>query len=109
MSDFSAQDFTVGSEAGARPLQCIACKRTFRQMNAYNTHVGSCRREKKRGASALELAKESFRRKKLRLSTGNPPVAQEQLIPEPQHGTDLQLAVAAGPSQEVSSILSSLL
>lgn len=54
-------------------LQCAACGRTFVQVNAYSIHVGSCRPQKKRMASALEAAKEKYTNKKARL---NPAPAQ---------------------------------
>ncbi|KJA13829.1 hypothetical protein HYPSUDRAFT_99722, partial [Hypholoma sublateritium FD-334 SS-4] len=58
-------------------LQCLACGRNFTQSNAYSTHMRSCRPQRKRMASALELAKETYKRKKFRTAL-NPP-EQEQL------------------------------
>lgn len=46
----------------------MACGRTFVQVNAYTTHAGSCRPQKKRMASALEAAKERYATKKARLN-----------------------------------------
>lgn len=73
-------------------LQCLACGRTFLQSNAYSIHVGSCRPQKKRMASALELAKETFKKKKLRMAEN--PNTQQQQLSESQP--------VAGPSIEVS-------
>ncbi|KJA18101.1 hypothetical protein HYPSUDRAFT_122231, partial [Hypholoma sublateritium FD-334 SS-4] len=53
----------------AEVLLCEACGRNFAQMNAYSNHIGSCRRQKKRMASALGSAKEKYRNKKARLET----------------------------------------
>ncbi len=78
-------------------FRCAACGRIFGKSNAYHTHVGSCRKEKKRMASALESAHEAYRRKKLRLST--PLQAQPVLQPE------INLPQAAGPSQEVRDMV----
>lgn len=50
-------------------LQCTACGRNFRQSNAYSTHVLSCRPQKRRMASALESAKETYKRKKARINS----------------------------------------
>lgn len=61
-----------------RVLQCPACGRNFTQSNAYSTHVRSCRPQKKRVASALDLAKERYKRKKARLD--EPPVAQPPVL-----------------------------
>ncbi len=54
---------------GAQDLFCEACGRNFAQMNAYSIHIGRCRPQKKRMASALEEAKEKYRNKKARLNT----------------------------------------
>ena len=59
-------------------LNCPACGRTFLQSNAYSVHIRSCRPQKKRLASALDLAKEKYRRKKARLD--EPPAAQPPLL-----------------------------
>lgn len=58
-------------------LLCLACGRNFAQSNVYSTHIRSCRPQRKRMASALELAKEVYKRKKSRTAL-NPP-EQEQL------------------------------
>ncbi|KJA25469.1 hypothetical protein HYPSUDRAFT_94104, partial [Hypholoma sublateritium FD-334 SS-4] len=50
-------------------LICAACGRSFARLNAYSNHIGSCRAQKKRTASALEVAKEKYRNKKTRLNT----------------------------------------
>lgn len=50
-------------------LICEACGRSFEQVNAYSNHIGSCRLQKKRMASALGAAKEKYRNKKARLNT----------------------------------------
>ncbi len=52
-------------------LFCEACGRYFTQINAYSNHVGSCRPQKKRMASALETAKEKYRSKKSRLDVAS--------------------------------------
>ena len=84
----------------AQDLLCEACGRNFAQMNAYSIHIGRCRPQKKRMASALELAQETYRRKKLRL---NDPPIQPQLVLQPEYN----LILAEGPShEEVSSYLS---
>lgn len=62
-------------------LLCDACGRNFAQLNAYSNHIGSCRSQKKRMASALGAAKENYRNKKSRLgtiSTQLTPVASSQ-------------------------------
>ncbi|KJA15800.1 hypothetical protein HYPSUDRAFT_148660 [Hypholoma sublateritium FD-334 SS-4] len=66
-------------------LQCLACGRTFAQSNAYSIHVGSCRPQRKRMASALELAKETFKRKKARIASNMNPPEQLQLSPVSDH------------------------
>lgn len=86
MEDFYAVAFSDASQS----LQCLACHREFGQSNAYSTHVGSCRPQKKRMASALDLAKETYRRKKARF---NDNLVQAQAV-EP---VDLH-AAAAGPA-----------
>lgn len=73
-------------------LQCLACGRYFAQSNAYSTHVRSCRPQRKRMASALEAAKETYRRKKMRTAS-NPPDQQQEAQPSPQ---------AVMPTNEVS-------
>lgn len=55
----------------AQVFLCEACGRFFTQMNAYSIHIGSCRRQKKRMASALEEAKEKYKNKKSRLDTSS--------------------------------------
>ncbi len=86
------EDFYITTNFDAsHTLQCQACGRKFAQSNAYSTHVGSCRPQKKRVASALDIAQELYRRKKARL---NHDLVQTQ-IPQP---SDLD-AAAAGPSE----------
>ncbi len=80
-------------EAEAETFYCPACGRIFGKLSAYNSHVGSCRKRKKRMASALELAQETYRRKKLCL---NDPPFQPQLVLQPESSFN----EAAGPSQE---------
>ena len=74
-------------------LQCIACGRTFIQSNAYSVHIRSCRPQKKRLASALDLAKEKYRRKKARLN--DPPVAEPPLLQPISEETDPSTEVRA--------------
>lgn len=74
-------------------IQCLTCGREFAQTNAYSIHARNCRPQKKRMASALEIARENYRRKKARLS--HPPV--EEQIPQSTTQT-------AGASVEVSSL-----
>ena len=59
----------VASDITFQSLICVACGRSFAQPNAYSNHIGSCRAQKKRMASALEVAKEKYRNKKARLDT----------------------------------------
>lgn len=91
-------DVAASSFEASESLQCMACGRTFGRSNAYSFHVNSCRKEKKRMASALELAKETYRRKKLRLTV------QPPLVLPVESSVEL---TAVGPSQEVSNICSS--
>ena len=98
MSDDPALHLT--HEAEAETFYCPACGRIFGKLSAYNSHAGSCPKQKKRMASALELAQETYRRKKLRL---NDPPIQPQLVLQPEYN----LILAEGPShEEVSSYLS---
>ena len=46
-------------------LICAACGRIFMQPTACSNHVRSCRFQRKRTASALEIAKETYRNKKI--------------------------------------------
>ncbi|KJA15705.1 hypothetical protein HYPSUDRAFT_100251, partial [Hypholoma sublateritium FD-334 SS-4] len=64
---------------GPSELLCLACGRNFAQSNAYSTHIRSCRPQRKRMASALELAKEAYMRKKSRTAL-NPP--EEEQLPQ---------------------------
>lgn len=66
------------SQDSSSSLQCLACSRKFAQSNAYSTHVRSCRPQRKRVASALDLAKENYRRKKARFN--EPPAPQPPLL-----------------------------
>ena len=85
-------DFYITTNFDAsQALQCQACGREFARSNAYSTHVGSCRPQKKRVASALDIAQELYRRKKARLS--HDPVQMQ--IPQ---SSDLH-GGAAGPSE----------
>lgn len=68
-------------------FQCIACGRTFGQSNAYSTHVSSCRPQKRQMSGALELAKETYRRKKARLASVYPDSQ------EAEHSADVSLAI----------------
>lgn len=72
-------------------FQCLACGRKFALSNAYSTHLGSCQPRKKRMGSALELAKETYARKKSRLCN-----------PLPQLQPPLQPAVVMEPIVQVS-------
>ncbi len=74
-------------------LQCTACGRTFIQSNAYSVHIRSCRPQKKRLASALDLAKEKYRRKKARLN--EPPAAEPPLLQPNSEETDPSIEVRA--------------
>lgn len=86
------QDAGAGFVLATEALQCLACGRNFAQSNAYSTHVRSCRPQRKRMASALEAAKETYKHKKLRTAL-NPP-------DEPQMSQcDLQIVA---PPDEVS-------
>lgn len=69
-------DLITDIASGAEVLLCEACGRNFAQLNAYSNHVGSCRLQKKRMASALGAAKENYRNKKSRLSA-----TSTQLLP----------------------------
>ena len=62
-------DFYITTNFDAsHTLRCQASGREFAQSNAYSTHVGSCHPQKKRVASALDIAQELYRRKKARLN-----------------------------------------
>lgn len=75
-------------------LKCPACGRNFAKSNAYSIHVGSCQPQKKRMAGALELAKETYRKKKARLNnaTLHQPhtLHQPQLLAQFEHGPESQ-------------------
>ncbi|KJA27429.1 hypothetical protein HYPSUDRAFT_130944 [Hypholoma sublateritium FD-334 SS-4] len=68
--------------APSEALQCLACGRYFAQSNAFSIHARSCRPQRKRMASALEAAKETYRRKKMRTAL-NPPDQQQVSQPNP--------------------------
>lgn len=70
-------DLTADDSLDAQVLLCEACGRNFARMNAYSNHVGSCRRQKKRMASALGSAQEKYRNKKARLETSARPHPDE--------------------------------
>lgn len=78
-------------------LQCLACGRNFTQSNTYTTHVRSCRPQRKRMASALEAAKETYKRKKFR-TTLNPPTLNPPDYPQASQ-SNLQIVT---PQNEVS-------
>lgn len=80
------------SQEPSSSLQCSACGRNFTQTNAYSTHTRSCQSQKKRLASALDLAKEKYRRKKVRLNES--PALQQPLL-------ESNLVEATVPSIEV--------
>lgn len=82
--------FDVSQDSNSS-LQCLACGRTFAKSNAYSTHVRSCQPQRKRVASALDSAKEFFKRKKARF---NKPPAPQSPVLEP----DLEII---GSSTEV--------
>lgn len=72
---YASQDLSTG-------LQCPACSRTFSQSSgAYSNHVRSCRPQKKRLASSLDLAKEKYQKKKARLD--EPEIIIQPQIPGP--------------------------
>lgn len=80
---------TVGSSMDSglfQSLSCVACGRDFVQLSAYSNHVRTCRSQKKRTANALEAAKETYRNKRMRLTTNQ-----------------AQLSGAAGSSQELEA------
>ena len=60
-----SDELEVASDA-FQSLTCAACGRSFAQPNAYSIHIGSCRFQKKRMASALGAARENYRNKKSR-------------------------------------------
>ena len=91
MSDTLALHLT--QEAEAETFYCPACGRVFGKLSAYNSHAGSCHKQKKRMASALQLAQEMYRRKKLRLDD---PLIQPQVVLQPEYN----LIQAEGPSHE---------
>lgn len=84
-------EFQTDTDRTFNGLQCAACGRNFRQSNAYTTHVSSCRPQKRRMASALESAKETYRRKKARQS--NVPVHSN--LQEVEHSVTVEVSFAA--------------
>lgn len=84
-----SDELEVASDA-FQSLTCAACGRIFAQPNAYSMHIGSCRFQKKRMASALGVAKEKYRNKKSRrdvtpvqLPPSEPPTNQSNTVTEP--------------------------
>lgn len=69
-------------ELDANLLLCKACGRDFAHLNAYSSHFGSCRKGKRKIASALELAKENYRIKRHRLQTASSSGPYSDEIPE---------------------------
>ncbi len=71
-------------------LICVACGRDFAHLNAYSNHVRSCRLQKKRAATALDTARETYKNKKIRLTinevqvpaTGEPIQQHSTLVAE---------------------------
>ncbi|KAF9473559.1 hypothetical protein BDN70DRAFT_761574, partial [Pholiota conissans] len=83
------------------------CGRNFAQLNAYSNHVNSCRPQKKRMASALETAKETYRlRKKARLHTtaaaSEPHINQ---LHEPQSGPTAESSSTSNSIEDESHCL----
>lgn len=76
MDDF----YAIAIPDASQRLRCVACGREFAQSNAYSNHVSSCRSKKKRMASALDQAKETYRKKKARFNTtlGQPQELESQ-------------------------------
>lgn len=60
-NEMDEQDAHIASD---NSLICPGCGRSFMQLNAYSNHTGSCRSQKKRMASALDAARETYRKKK---------------------------------------------
>ncbi len=89
--------YSTAVSSAPQTLRCQACGREFAQSNAYSTHVGSCRPQKKRMASALDTAQELYRRKKARL---NHDLVETQV---PQ-SLDLHTAAAEPAETEVSGL-----
>lgn len=50
---------------------CKACGQYFAHLNAYSSHFSSCRKGKRKMASALEVAKESYKIIKSRLQVAS--------------------------------------
>ncbi|KJA12631.1 hypothetical protein HYPSUDRAFT_152315, partial [Hypholoma sublateritium FD-334 SS-4] len=98
------EDLITDIASGAQVLLCDACGRSFAQLNAYRNHIGSCRPQKKRMASALGAAKENYRNKKSRLSTTStqlPLVASQQAtIPVAVENTDSLSLAQRRPRRE---------
>lgn len=74
-------------------FQCSACSRKFALSNAYSTHLGSCQPQKKRVASALGMAKETYTRKKSRLH-GPPTPLQPTLQPMVATESNFQVSIS---------------
>ncbi|KAF8956819.1 hypothetical protein BDZ97DRAFT_1763401 [Flammula alnicola] len=62
-------------------LRCLACGRRFAQSNAYSVHMGSCRPQRKRMASALQSAQEDYGRKKARTNKPRQPQLFQSTMP----------------------------
>lgn len=77
----------------AQVFLCEACGRNFTQMNAYSIHIGSCRPQKRRMASALGEAREKYKSKKSRLDTSST---------QPQHAASSQPEVMIPAAMKVS-------